>query len=447
MNHLFNLTKKELKELLAPGAILSILIMMIMFMSIGSLIGGEVDSATSPSKVGYADGDEGSEWSLFAIETIHAYYQYTYNISYEEATSFIIKLESPFGEKEEIMKEMSEKGVNTAFGIVPGFSDNINSGKQAKIEEYYLFTNSGLLGSATAAVSATIVPAISVSISAKLVSEITSPEEAAFLLNPIEPTTTHTYINGKIYDGVTPIEISTSIMSQTMMMPIVIMIIIVIIGGMVINSMGSEKENKTLETLLTMPVKRTTIVSGKLLAAAIVGLIYGIAYMLGMSFYIGGLTRSAGSISLQDYGLSLGILEWIIIAIMIFLAIFSALGLCMILGAFTKNMKSAQMMLMPITILAMIPMFITMFSSWGSLPLLAKGVVFAIPFSHPMMVMNNLMFGELNLVLAGLAYLLLFTLAIIFITVRLYKSDILITGLGQTKGVKMAKQVVTKRKT
>jgi ABC-2 type transport system permease protein len=119
----------------------------------------------------------------------------------------------------------------------------------------------------------------------------------------------------------------------------------------------------------------------------------------------------------------------------------------MILGAFTKNMKSAQTMLMPITILAMVPMFITMFSSWGSLPIVGKAIVFAIPFSHPMMVMNNLMFGNMTLVLAGLVYLVIFTLVIILITVRIFKSDILITGLGQTKGAKIAKQVITKRKT
>jgi ABC-2 type transport system permease protein len=225
------------------------------------------------------------------------------------------------------------------------------------------------------------------------------------------------------------------------------MMIIIVIGSMVISPMGSEKENKTLETLLTMPMNRTTIVSGKLLAAAIVGLIYGLAYMVGMSFYLRGVTGSMGGANLQDYGLSLGVTDWAIIAVMIFLAIFCALGICMILGAFTKNYKSSQTMVLPITVLAMIPMFITMFTSFGSLPAAVQGIVFAIPFSHPMMVMNNLMFGEMTLVLAGIGYLILFTLIVIFITVRLYKSDILLTGVGNTKAVKIAKAVILKRKT
>jgi ABC-2 type transport system permease protein len=210
--------------------------------------------------------------------------------------------------------------------------------------------------------------------------------------------------------------------------------------------MGSEKENKTLETLLTLPMSRTTIVSGKLLAAAFVGLIYGMAYMVGMSFYVGGIMGSAGGVDLKDYGLSIGLVDWALIAIMIFLAIFCALGICMILGAFTKNFKASQTMILPISILAMIPMFITMFSSWNDLPGVAQAILFAIPFSHPMMVMNNLMFGDMTLVFAGIAYLVVFTIVIIMITVRLYKSDILLTGIGQTKAAKVSKAFLQRGK-
>ena len=119
--------------------------------------------------------------------------------------------------------------------------------------------------------------------------------------------------------------------------------------------MGSEKENKTLETLLTMPIKRTTIISGKLLAAAIVGLVYGVAYMIGMMFYTTGLTVGSTSVNLSEYGLALDAVDWILLMLILFLAIFSALGICMILGAFTKNYKMAQQMTMPISFLAIIP--------------------------------------------------------------------------------------------
>jgi len=450
LNHLLNLTKKEIKELLTPQMVISIIVMVVIFMGIGMMIGSETSNATAPQKIGIVNGDPGGEWSDFAIASINSFYEATYGISAGDASEYIIMLDSSHGDAEEITKEMIDKGLDTAFVIVPGFTQSINDQTRTKIDEYYIFSNSGLLSSATTAVSATIIPWISGSISYALVSDVTDESSAAFLLSPVQPSsraTQYTYIKGEIFNGVTPIEISTTIMSQTMMVPVVMMIIIMMMGSMVISSMGSEKENKTLETLLTMPVRRTTIVSGKLLAAAIVGLIYGMAYMVGMTFYIGGVMgSSSGGVNLQEYGLSIGMTDWVLISVMIFLAIFCALGLCMILGAFAKNYKSAQTMIMPISVLAIVPMFITMFTSWGGLPAVLKAVVFAIPFSHPMMVMNNLMFGDTTLVLAGLGYLAAFTMVTILITVKLYKSDILLTGIGQTKGMRMMKKYAMKGK-
>jgi len=445
MNNLLNLTKKEIRELLTPQMLISIVVMVVIFMGIGTMVGNESSNATAPQKIGIVNGDAGGEWSEFAIDSIYGFYEATYGITSDDASQYIIMLDSPYDDDQQIAQEMIDKGLDTAFGIGPDFSLSIDNQTQTKIDEYYVFQNNGLIRSAVSAVSATAIPWISSSISHALVSKATDPASADFLLDPIQRSshaTQYTYIKGTIYPGVTPIEISTSITSQTLMVPVVMMIIIMMMGSMVISSMGSEKENKTLETLLTMPVKRTTIVSGKLLSAAIVGLIYGMAYMVGMTFYIGGVTGSAGGVNLKDYGLSIGPAEWGLIAVMIFLAIFCALGLCMILGAFAKNYKSAQTMIMPISVLAIVPMFITMFSSWGGLPAFLKVLVFAIPFSHPMMVMSNLMFGDTTLVFAGLAYLLIFTLITILITVKLYKSDILLTGLRQTRGMRMMKKYV-----
>ncbi len=65
--------------------------------------------------------------------------------------------------------------------------------------------------------------------------------------------------------------------------------------------------------------------------------------------------------------------------------------------------------------------------------MVGKAFIFAIPFSHPMMAMDNLMFGNMLLVLEGIVYLLVFDIIMILITVRIYNSDILITGLDQSK--------------
>jgi ABC-2 type transport system permease protein len=441
-----NLIKKELRELLTLGAIVSVLVMVFVFMGAGSMISEETENLTSLSKVGLVNGD-GGEWSEFAISSMQDYYALTYDT--EDTSEYVVILGSDlYGDTEQLTNVMKEKGLSTALIIPDDFSDKINNEEQTSIVQYYIFNNEGVFGTTSTDMSQVLVPLISDKISYELVSDMTgSDASTAFLLNPVLISQPQTYINGEIHEGITPMDISSSVMSQTMMVPIVIMMIIIVIGSMVISSMGSEKENKTLETLLTMPVNRSTIVSGKLIAAAIVGLVYGLAYMIGMSFYMGGVTSSIGGVDLREYGIGMGFVDWILLAVIIFLGIFCALGLCMILGAFAKNYKAAQTMVLPISVLAMIPMFVTMFTSWGALPGIAKAILFAIPFSHPMMAMNNLMFNDMGIVLAGMAYLVVFSVIIIFITVKLYKSDILLTGLGSTKAAKAANGFIKGKRT
>ena len=212
-------------------------------------------------------------------------------------------------------------------------------------------------------------------------------------------------------------------------------VIIIMAGSIVITSMALEKENKTLETLLTLPVKRTSIVSGKIIAAAVIGLLLAIIYMIGMQFYFSGFTMSTG-VSLSSYGLVLTSMDFIWIGISLFLALIAGLSLCMLLGTFAKNYKSAQTLTFPITMLAMIPMFITMFADFDTLPLALKLFTFAIPFSHPMMAPRALLFHDYTIVIGGILYVAVFAIVTISIVVWVFKTDRLLTGTTKFKGLK-----------
>lgn len=447
MNHLLNITKKELKELLTAGSVMSIVIVVLMMVAVGTMIGGEMEDVSSPSKVGFVNGDPNGSYSDETSEYLLDFYMGAYKLTEDEARDYIIMLDSPYGDNSAIVDEMRNRGLTAALGIGPDYSDNLEKKITGTISEYYIFESSGMMNSTSSSISPVIINYISDRFSKILIDDATDePETTSFLIKPVNGNSQYTYVNGQVHAGVTPYEISTSMMSQKLMIPIIIMIVIMMVGSIVISSMGNEKENKTLETLLTLPVKRTTIVSGKLLASAIVGLLFGLAYLVGMLFYMNGLTSAMSGINLSDYGLSLGVYDWAVIMVMIFLSIMCALGLCMILGAFVKNYKAAQTMTLPIGILAMIPMFLTLFSSWDALPASIQAIMFAIPFSHPMMIMENLMFGNFEIVAAGLVYLVAFMAVTIILTVKIYKSDILITGAGQMKIVRIFKTMITKRK-
>jgi ABC-2 type transport system permease protein len=176
-------------------------------------------------------------------------------------------------------------------------------------------------------------------------------------------------------------------------------------------------------------------VVGKLAGAAIVGLLMAVIYMIGMGYYMNSLTASA-AVDLGQYGIGLNLLDYVLVGISLFLALISALALCMLLGIFTKNYKAAQSMTMPITFLALIPMFVLIFSDFDTLPLAGQVLVFVIPFSHPMIAMRELMFGNSGIVIAGIIYEAVFASVTMFIAVSLFKKDIVLTGMAKKPGKK-----------
>lgn len=440
MNHIYNIIRKELKELLTVGSVLSVLIMVVLFAGLGGLIGGEVEKAQATPVFGIANSDSGVidgdidgkhiEWD--AKNTLINYYKAA--TGKEDVSEYVIDLGTVASDQ--LVNVMNEKGLKSAIYIDSNFNTNILNKKPGSIYEYYVYEPSGMFGSVSSTVLSSIVNLLNQSLSETLIKESIGSADYKFYITPIQSggNNINTVIDGAAYSGITPYDITSEISNKTMMIPIIIMIIIMMVGSIVISSMGSEKENKTLETLLTLPIKRTTIVTGKIIAAAIVGLVYGLAYMAGMSIYMGALmnTNSTG-VDLEALGLGLGISDYALIMLSMFLSIICALGICMILGAFAKNYKSAQTMTMPLSILAMIPMFIIMFSGWYSSGLGIQAILFAIPFSHPMMAMQALMYNDFTLVLGGIVYMAIFAIVTILITVKLYSSDILVTGLGQNK--------------
>ena len=438
MSHLWNLVRKELKELLTPAALLSVIVVTVLFIALGSFMGGETKDMTDLKPVGYIDLSEktGTDFAQIGIDGLKAYYDSTEG---HPSSDYVKRFDmtSQYGTDafdSEMYDKMVKEGIDTVIVIMPDFNRNLNLWEYGALCVYWNQTSLGLFSAISAATSQTAVQMISLSISEHILEGSMSPEHADVSLHPCYYSGQATFLKGQIHNGVSPDEVYSAMSQQNMFVPIIIMLIIVMIGSIVISSMGNEKENKTLETLLTLPVNRTTIVAGKLIGSTIAGLVMGALYMVGMYFYVNGMSGGSSSkVTLESLGLALSITDWLVVVVFMFLAIICALGICMILGAMAKNYKAAQTYIMPISILAVVPMFVTMFSSIDSLPMVAQVLLFAIPFTHPMVIMQNLMFGNTVWIIGGAIYLVLFTAIAFYITVKIYNSDILITGLKRKK--------------
>ena len=446
MSFLWNLVKKELRELLTPSSLISVIVVMLLFVAMGSFLGGETKDITSLQRVGYIDysDDAGTDYAQIGIDNVRAYYEANNYDPNDYVRIFTMK--SAYGTDDfnnELYDKMVDNDIDTVLVIMPDFNSNLNSMKQGQITTYWNQTSLGIFSAISVVTSETAISYMSAAITSDIleVEHGLTEEEVKVAMNPCYSPSHATFLKGTIHDGVTPDQIYSALSQQTMFVPIIIMLIIVMIGSIVISSMGNEKENKTLETLLTLPVSRITIVAGKLIGSTIAGLVMGVLYMIGMYFYISGIaTTGSSGVSIESLGLSLSLVDWVIVTAFMFLSIICALGICMILGALAKNYKAAQTYIMPISILAVIPMFVTMFSSIDSMPEIVQVLLFAIPFTHPMVIMQNLMFGNTFWIIGGAIYLVAFTLVTFYITVRIYNSDILITGVRLRKKKKQENQ-------
>jgi len=112
--------------------------------------------------------------------------------------------------------------------------------------------------------------------------------------------------------------------------------------------------------------------------------------------------------------LALTMPDYLLIGISLFTALLAGLSLCIVLGTFAKNYRSAQTLVFPITV-----------------PTVLRILVFAIPFYHPMMAMRALMMDDYSLVIGGIAYTAVFTVIMIVVAVRIFNSDRLLTGSVQ----------------
>lgn len=412
---LVNITKKEIKELMTPSTIVPIVVIAILFASMGNIMGGFMEEAEEKPVIGVINEGDG-KFADMAMYVLEENAEIVYN-----GTDMKVGID-----------EVTEKGGAAVLKFPENFSYNIENNMTGTINVVWLMRGIGIMHSVSSSVVEDLIQGINTYISHDLVEEKTGVDPS-HIQNPTVKEETIMFKDREM-QGISPTILGGMLASQSIMLPIVTMMLIMMAGGAIISSMGMEKENKTLETLLTLPIKRGYIVTGKLIGAATVGLLMAVIYMLGYGYYMQSLQTA--ELNLADYGLGLSLLDYVLVGISLFFALVAGLALSLLLGTFAKNYKSAQTLLFPVTALAIIPMFVFMFTDINNLPLMLRGIMYAIPFSHPIIAMRSLMFGDYIIVILGILYTALFSMVMIGIVVWIFNSDRLITGrIGRKEGI------------
>jgi ABC-2 type transport system permease protein len=418
-----NFLLKELKELIRDPKIFlgMIIVPAIMFPLLGSIMSYSVQSAQEKAQKAtlLVLNNDGRNWSETFISDLTMYVKVS-----------VINNTSP----EDVIAHnlLAEYNATQFIEIPPGFSDNLtqrvegNLNARASVKFYGVFSGSGMFES----------------IGSSIIDKLVEQFNRVLAPNAVDSEKS-SIIKGQIVEGIDPSTLSSLMISQAIAMPITIMILLTYSMQIAATSVAMEKEEKTLETVLTLPMDRFSILMGKLSGTIIVAGVGALAYMIGFNYYMGSFSTAfpaAKNIDLVSLGLVPSLFGYFLLGISLFVTLLSALALAVIISAFAEDVRSAQSVVGYIYPLIFVPSLALMYLDINTLPLAFRIILYAIPFSQPVIASKAIIMGDYAMAVLGVAYVAVFTLVVMYVASRLFATEKILTAKLRFRGLRLRKR-------
>lgn len=405
-----NILVKELKELIRDPKIIvgMIVVPLIMFPVLGGIMSFSVQSATEQAQkatVLILDNDRGNYSQIF-IQSLN-----------NSLRVFVLNNMTP---ADAVSDNLLSKYNTTQMVEIPeGFSNNmtkhlnVDKNVTTYVKIYSVFSGAGLFES----IGSSIIENFISGFNNQLAPDTMVAQESSI-------------IKGEVKEGVDPRLLTNLMVSQAIAMPITIMILLTYSMQIAATSVATEKEEKTLETLLSLPMDRFAILMGKLSGSIAVAGIGALAYMIGFNYYISSFSATipAGTnLDLASLGLAPTALGYVLLGILLFVTLLSALALAVILSAFAEDVRSAQSLVGYIYPFLFIPALLLIYVDVNALPTALRIAIFAIPFSQPIIASKAVTMGDYWTAIIGIIYVTAFTLVIMYVASRLFATEKILT--------------------
>jgi len=163
--------------------------------------------------------------------------------------------------------------------------------------------------------------------------------------------------------------------------------------GLGIDTIAGEKERGTMASLLMTPVKRTSIVMGKLLALMILSVVSATVYVITMVVAIPIMSKSMGS-GMDLSGLSIKftstqIFELVVVMIGV---VFLYVALIGVVAVFAKSVKEASTYIMPLYIIIIATGMMTMYGTS-----VTNVGLYAIPLYNSSIALKAILSGDITM--------------------------------------------------
>lgn len=198
----------------------------------------------------------------------------------------------------------------------------------------------------------------------------------------------------------------------------IIMAITVSATYLATDTTAGERERGTLETLLTFPIKSRDIIVGKFLAVTIASILTGIISLV-LAIISVAIAQNAFSIY-EGLNIMFSPISILLSVIIIIAYSFFISGLCIAIASSSKTFKEAQSALTPLTFISLFPGMIAFMIGVTGTPLLS-----IIPFINYVVVFTDTSAGNvdwLNIALMVISTIIYISIVLTYI-IKQYKSE------------------------
>ncbi|MFN3804626.1 MAG: ABC transporter permease [Pyrobaculum sp.] len=303
---------------------------------------------------------------------------------------------------EKAIRESGGERYTAVMYIPEDFSAKIQNGSQAVVKVYLLLGEINPVELSKAYALNSMMSKFNNLLSAQFIQKLGGNPDV--VLNPVESLQLAVYRDKVVEIG----DLATlSVISIT---PVAILIVFVFSLQIGATSLALEKQERTLETLLTLPVGRVTILVSKLVGSTLVALIGASTAILGFVYLISAVfsLKALDMLGAPPLYVSLPLLS-----LTVFLTMILGFTLSMLVAIFTEDVRTAQslvgLLAIPFALAAV--MSIIMSASPAN------------PLVYIFLAPKAALLGQWAEYLVGLGYLLAFTLLLLLLVAKLFGSE------------------------
>lgn len=419
-SHLLALFKKEVRVIFRDPTVLvgTILIPVLLFPLMGSAISvGEQATLEQLADV---------EISFLSFDNTPANQSYSFAFFSALAAANLTVRNATGASDAEGVDWTLANGLDTLVVLDANFTDVISGGHAATVRIYQVLRNFGPAELGGEQAVRAVLSGFNAGIAAQRASGSFNGSTPDELLYPARAKSA-SVIHGEVRD-VSPDVVINTVLGGSIMLPIVISIMILVSAQLAATSVAAEKEQKTLEVLLTLPTRREYILLGKLGGVFVVSLVGTLAVLIGFSSYAGNITASLPTADPAATGLAPETLGYALLVATLLLSFVSALSLAVLVASYAKDIYGAQSLMSIVYLPVFLPAILMSFTPVEILPPAFQGVIYGIPFSYPSLAGKALYTHEYGAIYLGASYQVAFMVVVLVLAARMFSSEKVLTA-------------------